>query len=276
MQCPHCQFDNRQENRFCEECGAILYSTCPACRTPISPTAKFCGACGTSLPTGFAEADRGLDSDSKSDSTPSTPEAERRQLTVMFCDLVGSTELSQKLDPEDLRDLMHAYRDACSSTLRRHDGFVARYTGDGVLAYFGYPRAHEDDPERAVRAGLEVVRAVQQLNPQIADHDELELAVRVGIATGPTVVGDLIGKGASQESVVVGEVPNLASRLQMLAKPNEVVTAPSTRELSGQGFRFEDLGLQTLRGISQPLRAWRVLGEVQVESRFEATLAAGT
>jgi class 3 adenylate cyclase len=145
--------------------------------------------------------------------------AERRQLTVLFCDLVGSTELSARLDPEDMRDVIRAYQDTCTEVIRRWDGHVARYLGDGVLAYFGYPRAHEDDAERAVRTGLELVAAVARLK---AGEGE-PLAARVGIATGVVVVGDLIGEGAAREAAVVGETPNLAARLQTLAVPGAVV-----------------------------------------------------
>jgi class 3 adenylate cyclase/tetratricopeptide (TPR) repeat protein len=196
--------------------------------------------------------------------------AERRQLTVMFCDLVGSTALARKLDPEDLRDVTRAYQDACTAALERFDGFVARYMGDGVLTYFGYPRAHEDDAERAVRAGFGVVKAVQALRAVLAPEYGIELAVRVGIATGPTVVGDLVGEGASQESIVVGETPNLAARLQELAGPNEIILAPGTHRLAGGAFRYKDLGIRTLKGFDEPVRAWRVLSEQHVESRFEA------
>jgi class 3 adenylate cyclase/tetratricopeptide (TPR) repeat protein len=203
--------------------------------------------------------------------TPSAvPEAERRQLTVMFCDLVGSTELSQRLDPEDLRDINRAYQDACKASVEKYEGFVARYMGDGVLAYFGYPRAHEDDAERGVRAGLEVITAMDGVNAGIGRDKAAELAVRVGLATGPVVVGDLIGEGASQESVVVGETPNLAARLQGLAASNAVVVAPDTHRLTAGHFRYRDLGERTLKGIARPVRAWQVLGEGGAGSRFEA------
>ena len=162
---------------------------------------------------------------------PLTPEAERRQLTVMFCDLANSTELSRKLDPEDLRDLNRAYQDACKAAIERYEGYVARYMGDGVLAYFGYPQAHEDDVERAIHAGLGVVEAVVDLIAP--DATDIDLGVRVGIATGPVVVGDLIGEGASQESAVVGETPNLAARLQGLADQNTVVVSVGTHNLVG-------------------------------------------
>ncbi|MEE9254635.1 MAG: adenylate/guanylate cyclase domain-containing protein, partial [Pseudomonadales bacterium] len=205
-------------------------------------------------------------------STPSAPhrEAERRQLTVMFCDLVGSMELSQKLDPEDLREINRAYQDACKAAIERYDGYVARYIGDGVLAYFGYPQAHEDDAERAIHAGLGVVEAMTILNDTVSDKQGIELGVRVGIATGPVVVGDLIGEGASQESAVVGETPNLAARLQSLASPNAVVIGPGTHGLVTGRFEYEHLGERELKGMAEPVRAWRVIAPTTAESRFEA------
>ena len=163
-------------------------------------------------------------------------EAERRQLTVMFCDLAGSTELSQTLDPEDLREINRTYQDECTIAIERFDGYVARYMGDGVLAYFGYPRAHEDDAERAIHAGLAITNAIKTLNQNYDDNETVDLGVRVGIATGPVVVGDLIGEGASQESAVVGETPNLAARLQSEADINCVVIGPQTHKLAAGRF----------------------------------------
>lgn len=189
-------------------------------------------------------------------------EAERRQLTVMFVDLVGSTALSRRLDPEEMREVLEAYQDAVVGEVRRVDGFVAKLMGDGVLAYFGWPKAHEDEVERAVRAGLEIVAAVAAL--AAAEP----LACRVGIATGLVVVGDLIGEGASQEEAVVGETPNLAARLQALAGSGQVVVAEATRQLLGAGFTVEPLGPRSLDGIAGPVAAFRVTGERAVESRF--------
>ena len=196
-------------------------------------------------------------------------EAERRQLTVMFCDLVGSTPLSTRFDPEDLREIVGAYHRGVTNTVGRFGGFVAKYMGDGVLVYFGYPEAHEDDAERAVRAGLAVIDAVGQLATQEP------LNVRLGIATGLVVVGDLIGAGAAQERGVVGETPNLAGRLQALARPGTLVVADGTRRQIGMLFEIEDLGPQPLAGFAEPQRAWRVIGESGVVSRFEA-LRSGT
>ena len=182
-------------------------------------------------------------------SAPTSPpmsDAERRQLTVMFCDLVGSTALSTRHDPEDLRELIGDYHRAVAETVGRFDGFVAKYMGDGVLIYFGYPQAHEDDAERAVGAALAVIEAVGRL-PARED-----LRVRLGIATGLAVVGDLIGEGAAQERGVVGETPNLAARLQALATPNTLVIAEATRRQIGELFDLEDLGPQQLAGFAEP------------------------
>jgi class 3 adenylate cyclase/predicted ATPase len=190
--------------------------------------------------------------------------AERRQVTVMFSDLVGSTALSARMDPEDLREVISGYQKCVADTVQRFGGFVAKYMGDGVLIYFGYPQAHEDDAERAVRAGLELVATVTALKTHAA------LQTRVGIATGLVVVGDLIGSGASQEQAVVGETPNLAARLQGVAEPNSVVIAESTRKLVGNLFELEDLGTKDLKGITSSVRAWAALRPSPVESRFEA------
>jgi class 3 adenylate cyclase/predicted ATPase len=199
-----------------------------------------------------------------SSSAPSAPpedRAERRQVTVMFSDLVGSTALSARMDPEDLREVISGYQKCVADTVGRFGGFVAKYMGDGVLIYFGYPQAHEDDAERAVRAGLELVAKTLQ--------------TRVGIATGLVVVGDLIGSGSSQEQAIVGETPNLAARLQGVAEPNGVVIAESTRKLLGHLLDLDDLGARDLKGISGPVRAWAALRPASVESRFEAFHAGG-
>src|SRR6476660_2808925 len=195
--------------------------------------------------------------------------AERRQVTVMFSDLVGSTALSARMDPEDLRELMAAYHGCVAEIVRRFDGFVAQYLGDGVLVYFGYPQAHEDDVERAVRAGLELIAAVVALKTSVS------LQTRVGIATGLVVVGDLIGSGKALESGIVGETPNLAARLQGIAEPNTVVIAQGPRKLVGNLFELEDLGDKDLKGIAGPVRAWAALRPSVVESRFEALHVAG-
>jgi len=200
---------------------------------------------------------------------PDTDAAERRQVTVMFSDLVGSTALSARMDPEDLREVISAYQKCVAETVRRFGGFVAKYMGDGVLVYFGYPQSHEDDAERAVRAGLELIAAVTGLKTRAA------LQTRVGIATGLVVVGDLIGSGEAQERGIVGETPNLAARLQGVAEPNMVVIAEGTRKLLGNLFELEDLGAKDLKGIAGPVRAWAALRASSAEGRFEALHATG-
>ena len=195
--------------------------------------------------------------------------AERRQVTVMFSDLVGSTALSARMDPEDLREVISAYQKCVADTVRRFGGFVAKYMGDGVLVYFGYPQAHEDDAERAVRAGLELSAAVVELKA----HAPLQ--TRVGIATGLVVVGELIGSGEAQERGIIGETPNLAARLQGIAEPNVVVIAESTRKLLGNLFELEDLGAKEVKGIAGPVRAWAALRTSSAEGRFEALHASG-
>jgi class 3 adenylate cyclase len=199
--------------------------------------------------------------------TPAVPrEPERRQLTVMFVDLVGSTELAARLDPEELREVIRGYHEEVAAAVERFEGHVAKYHGDGVVVYFGWPRAHEDDAERAVRAGLDLVARLGRLRP----GGEVVLPARVGVATGLAVVGDLIGEGAAREESVVGETPALAARIQAFAKPGAVVIGEATRRLVGGLFELDDLGPQRLKGFAQPLSVWRVQGEGRAEGRFEA------
>ena len=199
---------------------------------------------------------------------PSETAGERRQLTVMFCDLVGSTALSEKLDPEELRGLLHAYRTLCGDVIARYDGFVARYVGDGILTYFGWPTAHEEDAERAVRAALEIVHSVKRASS--AEN----LLVRIGIATGPVVVGEVAGVG-DQSKLAVGSTPNLAARLQGLASADQIIIAASTRRLVGNSFELNDLGERDLKGIAEPVHAWRVERALVTESRFDASHGIG-
>jgi class 3 adenylate cyclase len=219
------------------------------------------------LPSGAKDTPKAAAATAASAASKDT--AERRQVTVMFSDLVGSTALSSRMDPEDLREVISAYQKCVAETVQRFGGFVAKYMGDGVLVYFGYPQAHEDDAERAVRAGLEVIQAVGTLK------SSAPLQTRVGIATGLVVVGDLVGSGAAQEQAIVGETPNFAARLQASAEPNTVVIAESTRRLLGNLFDLQDLGGQELKGLGSPVRAWAVLRPASVESRFEALHASG-
>ena len=202
--------------------------------------------------------------------TPSAPDAERRQITILFADLVGSTALTAAMDPEDYRLLLGNYQSAAKQIIQQFDGFIAKYMGDGLLVYFGYPKAHEDDAERAVRAGLNIIGAVGKLDSQ----KDIELKVRIGIATGLVVAGDIVGEGTSQERAVLGEAPNLAARLQAIAEPNQVVIAERTRRIAGASFDYDDLGAHNFKGFSTPQPAWLVTSERRVSSRFEATRRA--
>ena len=193
-------------------------------------------------------------------------EAERRHLTVMFCDLVGSTALSARLDPEDMWRVIASYQACIGEVIGRYQGMIARYMGDGVLAYFGYPRAQEDDVEQAVRAALALVDAVANLRTNV----DVSLQVRIGIATGTVVVSELLIDKALAEQAVVGETPNLAARLQTLAEPGTVLICPSTRRLTGGHFDYRDLGPLALKGWAEPIPVWQVLATSGVESRFEA------
>ncbi len=201
------------------------------------------------------------------------PEAERRQLTVMFCDLVDSTALSARIDPEDLQVVIRAYQETCARVIARYGGYVAKYMGDGILVYFGYPQAHENDCERAARAGLDIVEAIADIGSSNPLARGLLLTVRVGISTGPVVVGDIVGEGSAEEASVIGETPNVAARLQALAQPNQVVIGALTRQLIGDAFALEDLGEKLLKGIAQPVHAWRLARERDVETALEARRA---
>ena len=188
------------------------------------------------------------------------PDAERRQLTVMFCDLVDSTALAVQLDPEDLREVVRAYQDTSAAMIQRFGGYIAQYLGDGLLVYFGYPQAHEDDAHRAVRAGLDLVTAMGELNARLAQHAGVRLAVRIGIHTGLVVVGEM-GGGSRQEQLALGETPNMAARIQGLAAPDTVAISPATLRLVRGYFTCQDLGSHALKGLAAPLQVYRILGE---------------
>src|SRR4029453_8555498 len=215
----------------------------------------------------IAEFDEGAPAPAETATEPVRPqEAERRHLTVMFCDLVGSPALSARLDPEDMGAPIGEYHGCITEVISRYQGIIARYMGDGVLVYFGYPQVHEDDAEQAVRAGLALVDAVAKL----PSDTDAALSARIGIATGVTVVGDLTGEGAAQERAAIGETPNLAARLQTLAEPGAVLICPTPRRLTGGHFDYRDLGPQALKGWAEPISVWRVLRTSGVVSRFAA------
>ena len=267
MQCLKCHTENLEGSRFCAECGASLESVCLDCGFTNYPDAKFCSGCGRALSSGTPVS-------TDSATAHEAPEAERRQLTVMFCDLVGSSALAERLDPEELRDLLAQYQQTCADVIQRCGGHIARYVGDGILAYFGYPQAHEDDPQRGVRAGLDIIEAIRNLDAKIT-NPEVSLAVRIGITTGLVVAGD-IGTGERvEEQAIVGETPNIAARLQEVAEPNTMVISAHTQRLVEDLFDCEDLGAQKLKGISQEVNVYRVRAESDAPSQFEAKATRG-
>src|SRR6266571_1199420 len=205
---------------------------------------------------------------------PPPPEAERRQLTILFCDLVGSVALSRQLDPEDYRAAVRAYQAACAVVIERFDGYIAQYLGDGLLVYFGYPLAHEDDAQRAVRAGLVMVEAMGALATRLEQQQGVRLAVRVGIHTGPVVVGEM-GAGSRRELLAMGETPNIAARIQALAAPNTVVISAALHQLVQGYFVCDDLGAPALKGVDTPFQVYRVVGESGAQSRLDVASPRG-
>jgi class 3 adenylate cyclase len=205
---------------------------------------------------------------------PPFPDAERRQLTVMFCDLVDSTELSSQLDPEEYRDVVRAYQKVCSEVITRFDGHIAQLLGDGLLVYFGYPQAHEDDAQRAVRTGLGIINAVRALNTCLEQDKGIRLAIRLGIHTGLVVVGEMGSKGR-QEQLALGEVPNVCSRIQGLTEPNTIAISAVTYQLVQGYFECQELGEQALRGVSRPIAVYRVLQESAAQSRLDVSSTRG-
>lgn len=258
--------------------------TCSDCAFQNPAGFKFCGQCGHSLNSAVDNPNRDGALQSATPSSPSPasvvpagtaiPRVERRQLTVLFCDMVGSTALSQQFDPEDLRKIIRSYQNACQPVIERHGGYISRFVGDGILAFFGYPRASEHDAEQAVNAGLGLVHSVSDIDCSALQGKSPPMFVRVGIATGLVVAGDLIGEGASEQETVVGETPNLAARLQSLAAPNTVLIGSRTRRLIGQQFKLFSLGEHELKGFSMPQPVWRVDAPLSESSRYEAMRSA--
>ena len=262
MICAHCGMPVLEGTKFCGDCGSPVPWQCRACGKENPAEKRFCSDCGV------AAADGPPTSRHLSAGAPAATTAERRQLTVMFVDLVGSTALGTRFDPEDLREVIAAFHGAVTGLAAKFEGFVARYMGDGVLVYFGYPHAHENDPERAISAGLEMVSSVGRLGTVAGPPGTL--SARVGIASGLVVVGDLIGFGSSLESAAVGDTPNLAARLQTVAEPGTVVISDATKQLAGGLFDYRKVNLGTLKGRAAGETAWAVSGKSAIDSRFEA------
>src|SRR5215472_7332191 len=268
MRCPSCGFTNAEGMHFCGRCGAKLPTPCPACGFANPADHVFCGRCGVRLSAPTLPPSPASAAESRA------PEAERRQLTVLFCDLVDSTALATQLDPEELRAVVRAYQATCAKVIARFEGHIAQYLGDGLLVYFGYPRAHEDDAQRAVRAGLGMIEALGQLNTRLEPERGVSLAVRLGIHTGLVVVGE-VGGDTRHEHLALGETPNLAARLQGLAAPNTVVISAATVPLLGGFFACQALGLHRLKGFAQPLGVYQVLSESTARTRLEAAGRTG-
>ena len=265
MKCPTCGKEIPNAGKFCGGCGSSLPRICTVCGHSNATESKFCVECGTILHAGRTQVEPSLQPNEARPVSNSSV-ADRRQLTVMFCDLVGSTARSTQMDPEDLRDVISAFHACIAEVVAPYDGFVAQYLGDGVLIYFGYPHAHDNDAERSIRVALAVIHRVGTL----ATHG-VKLDVRVGIATGPVIAGEIIGTAEKPEKSAIGQTPNLAARLQALAEPNTIVVAHNTRALTGLLFECRDLGHHELKGFAGEIRAWQVLGLSNVEKRFDAT-----
>src|SRR6266851_4428552 len=286
MLCTHCGFANPEGMNFCGRCGTQLPRPCPACGF-MNPTEHvFCGKCGSRLSAqpsspGATPGERPLtlqvQQTAQSEPPPEarrTPAAERRQLTVLFCDLIDSTALAGRLDPEDYREVVRADQDTCAEVIQRFEGHIAQYLGDGLLVYFGYPQAHEDDAQRAVRTGLGMVEAMDTLNRRLGQRQGVRLAVRIGIHTGLVVVGEM-GSGGRQEQLALGETPNIAARLQGLAAPDTVVISAATAHLIHGYFVCQPLGAQALKGLTQPLQVYRVLQESGAQTRLDIVTPRG-
>jgi TOMM system kinase/cyclase fusion protein len=284
MRCSQCHTENKAGRKFCAACGQALALACPACSFVNDPDDRFCGGCGqalTAIPPQELRRPASITWPEAQPATPATsspiaphsPDAERRQLTVLFCDLVDSTRLASQLDPEDLREVVRAYQEACAKVIARFEGHIAQYLGDGLLVYFGYPLAHEDDAQRAVRTGLGIVEAMAQLNTRLGHERGVSLAVRLGVHTGLVVVGDV--GGPRQEQLALGETPNVAARLQGIAAPNTLVISAATFQLLGGFFACQPLGTRPVKGLAQPLELYQVLYESMARSRLEAVGSSG-
>src|SRR5215467_747549 len=264
--------------KFCGECGHALQNLCTQCGFDNPSRFKFCGACGTSLTdqtlTPSPPQEKPTSQVASSAPEPRSPDAERRQLTVMFCDLVDSTKLSSQLDPEEYRDVVRAYQRVCTEVIQRYDGHIAQLLGDGLLVYFGYPQAHEDDAQRAVRTGLGILAAMGDLNSRLQHEKGLQLALRIGVHTGLVVVGEM-GSQGRQEPLALGQVPNVCSRIQGLAASNTIAISEATYRLVQGYFECQELGAQTLRGVAEPVHVYQTLSESGARGRLDVAVTRG-
>jgi class 3 adenylate cyclase len=285
MRCPQCHTENKAGRRFCAACGRALALACPACGFVNDPGDRFCGGCGQGLtampppelrrpPSTTWPEEQPATPATLSSITPHPPDAERRHLTVMFCDLTDSTPLSEQLDPEDLREVVRAYQQTCAEVIQRFEGHIAQYLGDGLLVYFGYPQAHDDDAQRAVQASLSILEAMEKLNVRLERDKSLRLAVRMGIHTGLVVVGEM-GGGGRHERLALGDTPNLAARIQGLAAPDTVLISAATHRLVQGYFTTAALGSQALKGVAAPVPVFRILVASAAQSRLDVAAASG-
>jgi class 3 adenylate cyclase len=266
MRCSSCEFENSKGKKFCSECGTVLQQCCTQCGADNAPTAKFCGECGVPL-----NAPPGTRVSKTAHVQQVDVVGERRHLTVLFSDLVGSTEISARLDPEEFRELLADYHEAAAEAITRFGGFVAKYLGDGVMAYFGWPEAHDNDAERAARAGLAILEGVTALNSRDAKSDRPKLSVRVGIDTGNVVIGN---RGGS-ESEVFGDAANIAARVQSAADSGAVIVTPAVNRLVSGLFVVEERGAHQLKGMAEPVELYRIMRLSTVRNRLAASMVHG-
>jgi len=265
MLCKKCGSNNPENMRFCGQCATPLNTTCPSCNFSNPFGFEFCGQCATRL-------SKTQNTGPRSTASPRTPKqqnAERRQLTVLFCDIVGSSALSERIDPEELRDIMRDYRNTCNEIVSSYDGYIAQYLGDGILVYFGYPHAHENDAQRAAFAGLEITKRIPEKIYPAQQGNDIRLAVRVGIHTGLVVVGEI--GGGDKRSMALGETPNIAARIQHHASENAVLISGCTYQLLSWRFDCQTLGTRTLKGFSHPFSLFQVRQARSNKNRFTET-----
>ena len=276
MECPKCHHENKPSAKFCASCGTKLQRLCSKCGAEVDPDDRFCSDCGVPLTEGTPTSElsqAGRQRDTEEDQT--APDAERRQLTVMFCDLVGSTALSEQLDPEVLREVVRDYQEVCAKVIALFEGHISKYIGDGLLAYFGYPQAHEDDAQRAARAGLGILSGMEGLNARLQEEKGISLGVRIGIHTGLVIAGEMGSGKTREELAIVGKTPNIAARIEGVAPTNTVTMSQDTYLLIEGYFSCQSLGPHTLKGISEPMEVFQVLRESSARSRLDVSAIKG-